>query len=101
MSPSSPELKAPRGSLREGLCLGVLLHLGIQAFYAFTFVRALGLEPAAAFELLLLLGGVTQLPYMVPAIVDARILRKRDLTARGLALVAMIVMGVSLWCLAL
>jgi hypothetical protein len=64
-------------------------------------VRVLQLEPAAAFELLLLLGGITQLPYMVPAIVDAKTLRQRDLTARGLGLVAMAVMGVSLWCLAL
>ena len=99
MSSPNAELRS-RGSLREGLCLGLLLHLGIQALYAFAFVRALNLEPSAALALLLTLGGVTQLPYMVPAIVDAKILRKRDLTARGLGLVAMIVLGISLWCLA-
>ena len=98
MSSSLPESDT-RGSVREGLCLGLLLHVGIQAFYAFAFVRGLRLEPVAALQMLIVLGGVTQLPYMVPAIVDAKIMRRRDLTARGLGLVLMLVMGTSLWSL--
>jgi hypothetical protein len=101
MSASETKPAAPpeRGSVREGICLGLLMHLGIQAFYAFAFVRRLHMEPADAIHLLMMLGGVTQLPYMVPAIVDARVMRRRDLTARGLSVVALGVMCLSLWAL--
>lgn len=102
MSASDDEAAAPpeRGSIREGVCLGLLLHVGIQAFYVFAFVRRLHMEPADAVHLLMMLGGVTQLPYMVPALVDARVMRRRDLTARGLGVVVLGVMCLSLWTLA-
>lgn len=88
-----------RGSVREGICLGVLLHLGIQFLYAFGIVRALGLDIGSAAHLLLMLGGASQLPYMIPAIIDAQLMRQRSLTARGIGVVALAVMCLSIWSL--
>ena len=88
-----------RGSIREGVCLGILLHLGIQSLYAFCLVRALGLDIGSAAHVLMMIGGASQLPYMVPAIVDAQLMRQRSLTARGIGIVALAVMCLSIWCL--
>jgi len=92
--------KSSRGSIREGVCLGLLLHVGIQCLYAFAIMRGLGMDASETFTLLLMIGGATQLPYMVPAIVDAQLMRERPLTARGIAVVSLAAMCLSLWSVA-
>jgi hypothetical protein len=89
-----------RGSIREGLVLGLLLHLGIQCLYAFGLMRILGIGIEETLLLLMMIGGATQLPYMVPALVDAQLMRQRPLTARGIAIVCLGAMCLSLWSLA-
>lgn len=76
--------------------LGALLHIGVQTFFVLVLIAVAGLDPLRALAIVASYVGVTQLTYMVPAIVDASVLRSRRLTARGLLMIAMATMGANL-----
>ncbi len=96
---SAANSSSPRGSIREGIVLGLLLHIGVQTFLVFTLVWSMGLSGRAALLMSASYVGVSQLAYMIPAIVDASVLHTRRLTARGLLMVTMGTMGANLLAL--
>jgi hypothetical protein len=87
---------ASQGSVREGVALGAVMHLLGQSSLVLFFTVALGgrVEPALFFAATVI--GASQLPYMIPAIVDAGVLRGRARTARGLAIVLLGTLGANL-----
>lgn len=76
------------GSIREGVVLGIMMHLLGQSVLVVFFTALLGrVEPALLLAATLI--GATQLPYMAPALVDAAALKGRRRTARGIGTVVL------------
>ena len=92
--PASPRVEP--GSLREGVVLGLLAHVSAQTFLTFILMLVADIPVETALRLQASYLGVTQLVYMVPLLVDARIMRHRRLTARGLAVLTLAAVGANL-----